>query len=107
MIGFIRELMGIGKALVGAGTKADKDALEARKAVANSQAEINREEISGAPQSGLRLWRGALGWALCLCFVWEVIVRPVIGTYWPQAKLPPSFLQEITGLLLGMLGLGI
>ena len=62
--------------------------------------------MSGAPPSRLRLWRSFLGWALTLAFLWEVMVRPVILTYWPDTQLPPSVLEEITSLLLGMLGLG-
>lgn len=70
------------------------------------QAEIDKAEIAGAPPSRLRLWRSFLGWVLALLFVWEVVFRTVISTYWPGVKLPPSVLKEITSLLLGMLGLG-
>ena len=62
--------------------------------------------MSGAPPRRLRLWRSCRGWALTLAFLWEVLVRPVILTYWPDTPLPPSVLKEITSLLLGMLGLG-
>jgi len=70
------------------------------------QTEINRAELEGAPASRLRLWRSFLGWSLSLCLIWEVMVRPVIVTYWPEATLPPSMLGEIKGLIFGMLGLG-
>ena len=70
------------------------------------QSALNRAELEGAPASRLRLWRSFLGWVLSLLFVWEVVVRTVILTYWPGVKLPPSVLKEITSLLLGMLGLG-
>lgn len=70
------------------------------------QAALNAEELKGAPTSKLRLWRSFLGWVLALLFVWEVVFRTVISTYWPEVKLPPSVLKEITSLLLGMLGLG-
>ena len=70
------------------------------------QAELSREELVGAPVSRLRLWRSFLGWALSLCLFWEVALRPLILTYWPAAVLPPSMLEEVEGLLLGMLGLG-
>ena len=78
------------------------DKAESRK----QQAELNRAELEGAPASRMRLWRSFLGWVLSLLFVWEVVVRTVISTYWPGVKLPPSVLKEITSLLLGMLGLG-
>lgn len=68
------------------------------------QTELNAEELKGAPQSRLRLWRSFLGWSLALCFVWEVMVRPVLVTYWPNLTLPPSMLEEVCKLLLFMLG---
>ena len=77
-----------------------------RSKTSQQQAELNGQEVSGAPASRLRLWRSVLGWCLSLCFVWEVMVRPVIVTYWPDATLPPSVLGEVSRLLLGMLGLG-
>lgn len=70
------------------------------------QSDINKAEVEGAPPSRMRLWRSFLGWVLALLFVWEVVFRTVISTYWPGVKLPPSVLKEITSLLLGMLGLG-
>lgn len=77
-----------------------------RGKAAENQARINEQEVSGAPDSRLRLWRSFLGWCLSLCFLWEVMVRPVIVTYWPDATLPPSVLGEVSHLLLGMLGMG-
>ena len=76
------------------------DKAESRK----QQAEINKAELEGAPPSRLRLWRSFLGWALALCFVWEVMVRPILVTYWPNLTLPPSMLEEVCKLLLFMLG---
>lgn len=77
-----------------------------RSKVAENQSVINQAELSGAPASRLRLWRSFLGWVLSLAFAWEVAVRPVISTYWPDARLPPSVLGEVSRILLGMLGLG-
>ena len=68
------------------------------------QTELNAEELKGAPSSRLRLWRSFLGWSLALCFVWEVMIRPVLVTYWPNLTLPPSMLEEVCKLLLFMLG---
>jgi hypothetical protein len=68
------------------------------------QTALNAEELKGAPSSKLRLWRSFLGWALALCFVWEVMLRPSIVTYWPHLTLPPSMLEEVCKLLLFMLG---
>lgn len=74
-----------------------------------AQSRINEAELLGAPQSILRLWRSFLGWILALTFTWEVIGRlMVIPVFFPDfgAKLPPSQLEQIMTLLLGMLGLG-
>ena len=68
------------------------------------QTALNAEELKGAPTSRLRLWRSFLGWTLALLFVWETIARPIIVTYWPNATLPPSVLEEVIKLLLFMLG---
>jgi hypothetical protein len=70
-----------------------------------AQSEINKAEVAGGPASYLRLWRGFVGWTLGLCLAWEIIGRPIVATYWPGATLPPSMLQEVLTLLLGMLGL--
>ena len=87
--------------LIGKGLdKVFPDKAESRK----QQAEINRAELEGAPPSRLRLWRSFLGWTLALLFVWETIARPIIVTYWPNATLPPSVLEEVIKLLLFMLG---
>ncbi|MDD4701827.1 MAG: hypothetical protein PHI96_06355 [Desulfovibrio sp.] len=74
-----------------------------------AQSRINEAEISGAPASRMRLWRSFLGWVLALLFCWEVVGRMVIVPLFfaPWGKsLPPSALDQIMALLLGMLGLG-
>lgn len=90
------------------GTLLDKVAglIPDRGRAAENQARINEQEISNAPVSRLRLWRSFLGWCLTLCFVWEIMARPVIVTYFPEWTMPPSMLSEVSRLLLGMLGLG-
>lgn len=87
------------------GKIADKIAPDKGKVI-DGQSRINEAEVSGAPASRLRLWRGFLGWVLSLAFAWEVIGRTIISTYWPHVTLPPPMLKEISHLLLGMLGLG-
>lgn len=87
------------------GKVADKITPDKSKVI-EGQNRINEMEVSGAPASRLRLWRSFLGWVLALVFAWEVVVRPVVATYWPQVILPPSTLSEVSRLLLGMLGLG-
>ena len=74
-----------------------------------AQSRINEAEVSGAPASRMRLWRSFLGWILALLFCWEVVGRmvivPLFFAQWGQ-NLPPSALDQIMALLLGMLGLG-
>lgn len=77
-----------------------------RSVIAKGQNTANEAEIAGAPASRLRLWRSFLGWVLALVFAWEVVGRGIVSTYWPHVTLPPSSLEEISSILLGMLGLG-
>lgn len=98
--------MSILSSILGIGGKVMDKVWPDKSASRDAQAKINEQEVSGAPSSLLRLWRGFLGWVLTLTFAWEVVARPVILTYWPDATLPPSMLKEISSLLLGMLGLG-
>lgn len=96
-LGFISDMFG---------KIADKFAPDKQKVI-DGQNRINEAEVAGGPASILRLWRGFLGWVLALMFAWEVIGRGVIMTYWPDVRLPPSVLKEISQILLGMLGLGL
>lgn len=74
--------------------------------ILENQSSINAEEISNAPSSYLRLWRSFLGWILAITFAFEIIGRNIIITYWPDVILPPSALDSVMSILLGMLGLG-
>lgn len=94
------------RSIFGLGEKALDRVFPDRAASREAQSRINESEVSGAPASRLRLWRSFLGWALALSFVWEIMLRPLVATYWPEIVLPPSFIKETTSLLLGMLGLG-
>ena len=64
------------------------------------QSRINEAEVSGAPASRMRLWRSFLGWILG-----RMVIAPLFFAQWGQ-NLPPSALDQIMALLLGMLGLG-
>ncbi|WP_165071133.1 hypothetical protein [Desulfovibrio sp. ZJ200] len=86
-----------------------RKALPDRNRQNDAQSRINEAEVSGAPRSFLRLWRAFLGWMLSLLFGWEVVGRLiVIPVFFPDwgKELPPSALDQIMALLLGMLGLG-
>lgn len=84
----------------------DKIAPDKQKVI-DGQNRINEAEVAGGPPSILRLWRGFLGWVLALVFAWEIIGRGIITTYWPDVRLPPSAMKEVSHILLGMLGLGL
>ncbi|WP_291448864.1 hypothetical protein [Desulfovibrio sp.] len=74
-----------------------------------AQSRINEAEVAGGPASRLRLWRSFLGWVLSLLFAWEVVGRLIIiPMFFPGfgKTLPPSALDQIMALLMGMLGLG-
>lgn len=92
-------------AVTGLLDKAFDRLLPDKSKVNEAQSRINEAEVSGGGPSVFRHWRGILGTGLTLAFLWEVIVRPVLATYWPDATLPPSMLKEVVTLLLGMLGL--
>ena len=98
--------MGIIDGILGIGSKVMDKVWPDRAASREQQAQINQAEVAGGPASILRLWRSFLGWVLAIVFAWEVVGRNVILTYWPDNKLPPSMIKEVTQLLLGMLGLG-
>ena len=92
---------GLGKGL---GGLLGKDAKRAE-----AQTRLNEREVDGAPASRLRLWRSFLVWIVTLLFAWEVVGRliviPLFFANWGHG-LPPSALDQIMALLLGMLGLG-
>lgn len=95
--------------LAGELARASERALAERAGRDQAQSRINESEIAGAPQSRLRLWRSFLGWTLSLLFAWEVVGRLiVIPLLLPELerRLPPSALDQILAVLLGMLGLG-
>ncbi|MBD5626206.1 MAG: hypothetical protein HDQ90_01675 [Desulfovibrio sp.] len=97
------------KGIAGELARASERVLSGRASQNEAQGRINSAEIEGAPQSRLRLWRSFLGWVLTLLFAWEVAGRLiVIPILFPQLErhLPPSALDQILTVLLGMLGLG-
>lgn len=73
---------------------------------AAAQAAITKAEVEGAPASRLRLWRGFICWVLGIVLAFDLIVRPVIMTYWPDVLLPPAMTKDIMQFLLTFAGLG-
>ena len=98
----------IGKLLGGVGGMVGR-IIPDRNRQNDAQSRINEAEVSGAPASRMRLWRSFLGWVLALLFCWEVVGRlvivPLFFAKWAD-KLPPSALDQVMALLLGMLGMG-
>lgn len=78
-----------------------------KQRMAEHQAEITKAEVAGGPPSILRLWRSFVGWMLALCFGWEFMIRPILVWYKPDINLPPSMLEEVTKLLIIMMGAGV
>lgn len=79
-----------------------------RDKINSSQADINKAEIEGAPMSFFRLWRSILGMVLTIMIIWEIPGRMlIIPMFFPEfgKTLPPSSLEQIITLLMGMLGL--
>lgn len=105
MFDLIAAIFGLGKKAVEGIGKSGEEKAKDQAARAAAQARIGEAEISGAPASALRLWRSALGWILVLCFVWEVVARPLVSGFFPDWELPASMLREVTALLVGMLGM--
>jgi hypothetical protein len=68
------------------------------------QHELNKAELEKAPSSRLLLWRPLLLTVLTYLFAYEVMIRPWVVLYWPEAKVPPSYLKEIVQMLLFGLG---
>lgn len=72
------------------------------------QAELNKLEIQGAPQSRARLWRCYLFIGVLIILGYVVIIQPIIMLYWPNAKIPivaeetVKFLWQV--LLIGLGG---
>ena len=100
---------GADKGLAGELARASERVLSGRAGQNEAQGRINGIEIEGAPQSRLRLWRSFLGWVLALLFAWEVVGRLIlIPLLLPavETRLPPSALDQVLTVLLGMLGLG-
>lgn len=95
--------------LFSARDKATAATAQNRERLGEAQARLNENEIAGAPRSRLRLWRSFLGWTLSLLFAWEVagrlIIIPLCFPQW-NLRLPPSALDQVLAVLLGMLGLG-
>jgi len=77
----------LGKALGNLARVADR-LLSRNERRCEAQSRINESEVSGAPQSRLRLWRSFLGWALSLLFVWARV----------EGSNPFSLTKDFNGL---------
>lgn len=97
MFGLIQSLFGIGEKVV-------EKIFPDRARLQERQLEINAETERAS--GGGFTPRKAFMYVLVLCFVWEVMVRPVVVTYWPQTVLPPSMLKDVMLAMSSLFGLG-
>lgn len=96
MLGFLKNLLGIG------GKALDK-LFPDRAKLQEKNLEINAETEKAS--NGGMTPRKLMMYVLVFLFVWEVLGRNIIATYWPATLLPPPMLQEIllaVGSLFGM-----
>lgn len=92
------------RSLFGMGGKALDRLLPDRAKLQEKQLEINAETERAS--NGRLTPRKLLMYLLAVCFAWEVMLRPVVATYWPGTLLPPSMLQEIMLAVSATFGLG-
>ena len=78
------------------------------------QADTNQTQIDQAEAQNKSLfvagWRPFIGWVCGMAFAYHVIVQPLlaftIANTGGNVKLPDFNIQELTTVLMGMLGLG-
>ena len=97
-------MFGLLQSLFGLGEKAFDKIFPDRAKLQERQLEINAEteRTSGGQLTPRKLFM----YVLVLAFTWEVMVRPVVVTYWPTTELPPSMLKEVMLAISSMFGLG-
>lgn len=96
MLGFLQNLWGIG------GKVLDK-IFPDRAKLQEKNLEINAETEKAS--NGGMTPRKLMMYVLVFLFVWEVVGRNILATYWPEIPLPPSMMQEVmlaVGSLFGM-----
>lgn len=96
MLSFLQGLLGIG------GKAMDKLFPDRSKLVEkNLDINAETERTSGGAMTPRKLFM----YILAFLFVWEVVGRPVIVTYWPHVPLPPSMKQEVMVFSSALFGL--
>lgn len=96
MLTFLQNLLGIG------GKALDK-IFPDRAKLQEKNLEINAETEKAS--NGGMTPRKLMMYVLVFLFVWEVVGRTILATYWPEIPLPPSIKQEVmlaAGSLFGM-----
>ena len=78
------------------------------------QTDINLAEAQSTDR--LQHWRGALGWVCVAAYAWEFVIAPfvsylvnILAAVWGIAlpQLPTIDVMSLSGLTMGMLGLGM
>lgn len=90
--------------LLGIGGKVLDKVLPDRGRFQEKNLEINAETERSS--GGRMTPRKLMMYLLCLLFAWEVAIRPIIVTYWPETTLPPSMLTEVMLAVSSLFGLG-
>lgn len=92
------------KSLFGLGEKALGKVFPDRAKFQEKNLEINAETERAS--GGRMTPRKLLMYVFALGLAWELMIRPVISTYWPEATLPPSMLKELMTAASAMFGMG-
>lgn len=97
-------MFGLLKSILGLGEKALDRVFPDRARLQEKNLEINAEteRASGGRMTPRKLFM----YLLAVDFAWEVMVRPVIVTYWPGVTLPPSMAKEVLLAASAMYGMG-
>lgn len=96
--------MGWLSALLGLGGKALEKILPDRARLQQQQMEINAE--TERTSGGRMTPRKLLMYLLAVAAGWELLLRPVVATYWPDVLLPPSMGKELWLAVSAMFGMG-
>ncbi len=93
----------IRQAITGVDPETQKKMIDLDAQIAAAQAGINQVEAA-SPNIFISGWRPAIGWLCVLALTYEYFIRPILIIF--KTDAPALQLQDLNGLLFGMLGLG-
>lgn len=97
--------MGWLAAMLGLGGRALEKILPDRARLQQQQMEINAETERAS--GGRMTPRKLLMYVLAVAAGWELLLRPVVATYWPDVPLPPGMGKELWLAVSAMFGMGL